>query len=369
MSFKRNIINRRVIKDLKKRSSIGIVFYVVGSFIIIFTDNYYNRHPGFSMAFLISINGICLFRVIHLAVSSWSSEKYEKLNNKIFMASVGLTALIWGLMFAKLLGQKGEHDIKLIMAICIIALGGGGVIAFMPYFRLSVIFNFLIFMPGGVFMFYQNDNPQLAVTIILFSLYMFLISYRGNNEYWEALENEFLVKEKSEELKKLSRTDVLTGLYNRRYFDEVFDYEWTRAVRNKTLINIMICDIDHFKKVNDTYGHLAGDEYLKMASGILSRVLKRKTDIVARYGGEEFVVLIPEINPDRAYELAEKVRLEIQANYVEYNNANIKTTMSIGISSLIPGFDNNKDQLVFCADSALYKAKNQGRNRVETGCI
>ncbi|MDM8537113.1 GGDEF domain-containing protein, partial [Desulfobacterales bacterium HSG17] len=261
---------------------------------------------------------------------------------------------------------KGEHDIKLIMAITTIAVGTGGAVAFMPYLRLSVFFNLSIFMPAGFLMLYYHDSPLLAVSIILFSIYMIFISYRGSNEYWEALENEFLLEKKSADLEKLSRTDVLTGLYNRRYFDEVFDYEWKRVIRNSSTICIMICDIDHFKQVNDTYGHLAGDEFLKMTADILNKVLKRKTDILARYGGEEFVVLISDTDLDKAYKLADKLRTEIEKCSLEYNKKSIKTTMSIGISSLTPCCDDTKDNLIYKADSALYDAKKEGRNRVKT---
>ncbi|MGP8153155.1 MAG: GGDEF domain-containing protein [Smithella sp.] len=146
---------------------------------------------------------------------------------------------------------------------------------------------------------------------VVHDLYMGLITYRGNREYCNALENEYLVEIKSQEMARLSNTDVLTGLYNRRYFDNEFDRELKRSGRSNSMLSIIMLDIDHFKKINDSFGHQVGDEYLKKTAATLTSVFKRDSNIVARYGGEEFVVLLPGINADHARQLAEDVQYKI----------------------------------------------------------
>ena len=200
--------------------------------------------------------------------------------------------------------------------------------------------------------------------IFLFSVYMVLIAYRGNREYWNALENEYLLEIKSREMERLSNTDVLTGLYNRRYFDEAFDREWKRSGRDNSLLSIILFDIDHFKNVNDTFGHQAGDEYLKKTAETMTSVFKRDYDIVARYGGEEFMVLLPGINADHASQMAEKVRKKIESMILDHRGKKVGATISAGIMCCVPNFNTIPDFIISCVDQALYIAKLGGRNRV-----
>ncbi|MDX9819873.1 MAG: GGDEF domain-containing protein, partial [Desulfococcus multivorans] len=131
-----------------------------------------------------------------------------------------------------------------------------------------------------------------------------------------------------------------------------------------TRLTIIIADIDRFKPINDTYGHLAGDAYLRKLANILSRIFRRETDFVARYGGEEFVFLLENIDRDTAIALAEEVRSEVEKMTLIHYQHQIQTTVSLGISSCIPGAEDKKDRLFEKADMALYQAKNSGRNQV-----
>ena len=200
--------------------------------------------------------------------------------------------------------------------------------------------------------------------ILLFSIYLVIMAYRGNQEYWDALENEHLLELKSRELAHLSNTDVLTGLYNRRYFDQAIDLEWKRSGRNNAILSVIIFDIDHFKNINDTFGHQAGDEYLTKTAATLSAVFKRDYDIVARYGGEEFIVLLPGTNAEYARQLAEQTRQKIESLMLDYQRKKIAATISAGIMCSVADFNTSPDYIVACADKALYKAKHAGRNMV-----
>ena len=250
------------------------------------------------------------------------------------------------------------------MLICTVGFSAGGVMSFMPLLPLAVAYNILMLAPATVAVFINLETVSLGVAMVLYSAYLVLITLRGNQEYWTALENENLLEEKSCELENASRTDVLTGLYNRRYFDELLELEWGLAGRSKTPLTLMIADIDHFKKINDTYGHQAGDEYLKLISRSLRSVFQRKTDLVARYGGEEFVVLLPGKDADQALTLAESFKKVISNTILTYKEETIQTTISLGLASCVPGSDESPDRLITRADNALYAAKDAGRNRV-----
>lgn len=339
-------------------------FYMLVPFTIFFTDNYIERHLDISFLFLSVFTTICLLRLLHLRISARAPQKFETLHNQIFLGSVILTALAWGTGAAYFLSQAGEPKVQLIMTICTAGFCSGGVVSFVPTRWLAILYNLLMLLPAVAGLLIKGENVSLGIAMILYSAYLVLITFRGSEEYWNALENEFLLEEKSRELEQASRIDVLTGLYNRRHFNELFQLAWGFCGRTKTPLTLMICDIDNFKKINDTFGHLAGDEYLKLISRCLEKVFKRETDAVARYGGEEFVILFPEKEMDAIMELAERLRNNVAHAIMNYNGATIKTTISLGMSCCIPQAGQSQDLLVSQADTALYAAKDAGRNRV-----
>jgi diguanylate cyclase (GGDEF)-like protein/PAS domain S-box-containing protein len=166
-----------------------------------------------------------------------------------------------------------------------------------------------------------------------------------------------------QELALQARNDSLTGLNNRRYFLERCEEELNRTVRSEKAMSLLMLDIDHFKRVNDTYGHKTGDQVLIRLAEIMRHTL-RAIDIIGRYGGEEFVVLLPETDAQAAMEIAERLRLNIaEADFVPEAGMPLKVTVSIGVSSLDAG-QTNIDIMINAADGALYRAKNTGRNMV-----
>lgn len=366
MAFERNVTNARVVQDLKKRSTIGIIFYVLLAFIVVFAEGFYFRKPSFSLIFLLSITGICLFRLIHLVISRKMGERYEILNRYIFFTSVIITGLVWGLTLSLLMLHEGEPGTQLIMTVCISGLCAGGVVAFIPHRMLSIIFNISMLAPTTIILLAKGFNIPLAVMFFLYSVYLVLIAIRGNAEYWDALENENLLEIKSLELARLSNTDVLTGLYNRRFFNDAFDKEWKRSGRDNRLLSIILFDIDYFKKINDTFGHQVGDAYLKKTAEVLTSVFKRESDIVARYGGEEFIILLPGTGADHALQLAEKAIQSMASLAIDYQGEKVGTTLSAGVNCCIPNFNFNvrSDSMIVGADQALYMAKERGRNQV-----
>ena len=161
----------------------------------------------------------------------------------------------------------------------------------------------------------------------------------------------------------LSIIDGLTGAFNRRYLEEILKKDFDRFVRYNHIFSIIMMDIDHFKKINDTYGHQAGDEVLKHLVKTVKNII-RSSDIIARYGGEEFCVVIYGSKKDDAIYIAERIRNIIKNSEVAFLDKKIKYTVSFGVSTVHKGIK-NYEELLRKADTALYRAKNSGRDRVE----
>ncbi len=168
------------------------------------------------------------------------------------------------------------------------------------------------------------------------------------------------------ELRRLTHSDGLTGLSNRRYLDEYLSAEWRRGTRDKAEMSLLMIDVDNFKLYNDTYGHVAGDEVLKRIAATVERCLGRPGDLAARFGGEEFAVVLPGTRLEGVRALAEKIRSEVEALQVPHATSPTGqyVTISIGGASVIPTIDSPMTSLIEAADLALYRAKRDGKNQV-----
>jgi two-component system chemotaxis family response regulator WspR len=166
-------------------------------------------------------------------------------------------------------------------------------------------------------------------------------------------------------LEQLAALDGLTGVANRRRFDEATRAEWQRALRNQKPLSLLLCDVDSFKLYNDSLGHQAGDLCLKKVAAVLTGQLKRPSDLAARYGGEEFAIVLPDTSLDGALQVAEACRAQLEALALEHPAvAGGVVTMSVGAAAMVPTKHNSLEQLIGAADKALYAAKDGGRNRV-----
>lgn len=171
------------------------------------------------------------------------------------------------------------------------------------------------------------------------------------------------LKRSNQLLLELSNTDPLTGLFNRRYFMEALENEFQRAQRKCGPLTLALLDIDHFKRVNDMYGHPQGDQVLMSLAAVVQGELRRY-DIIARYGGEEFIILLPETSPEEGVALAERLRAAVEKMSLPDPAKKIRVTVSLGISTYPAGRITSVYDLVREADDALYRAKAGGRNQV-----
>lgn len=172
------------------------------------------------------------------------------------------------------------------------------------------------------------------------------------------------LSEKNRELEKLSAIDPLTGLINRRYFDKRILAETRRSKRELTPLGVAILDIDHFKKINDNYGHLCGDHCLKVFADILRNEVKRPSDVVCRYGGEEFVLILPNTASEGLKVILENIRNAVEHTPIKFQTDTIDMTVSIGATSNVMQIGYEHERVVDWADKLLYEAKQSGRNKV-----
>lgn len=185
----------------------------------------------------------------------------------------------------------------------------------------------------------------------------------------ETLRDITLQKEAQNALQDLAAKDGLTGIANRRSFDEALETEWQRAMRKKHPLTLLMVDVDHFKHYNDNYGHQAGDTCLKRIATAMANAPLRAYDLVARYGGEEFAIILPEVTIEGAQAVAERIRLAVeQLGIPDTTSEGGVVTISIGAATAY-AITGNSPALVAAADAALYEAKHAGRNRVVTVSI
>ncbi|MBK9236983.1 MAG: diguanylate cyclase [Rhodoferax sp.] len=177
--------------------------------------------------------------------------------------------------------------------------------------------------------------------------------------------NQALVQA-NHKLEVYSHTDGLLNIANRKYFDQRLQEEWLRAIRSKQPVGLLMIDVDHFKRYNDTYGHQAGDACLRAVAKAAAGALARSTDLLARYGGEELVVVLPDTHVEGTYQVAQDICAAVAKLKIPHAGSDTApyVTVSLGVASMNPPRVSSADRLVAAADQALYQAKKQGRNQV-----
>ncbi len=213
---------------------------------------------------------------------------------------------------------------------------------------------------------WQADWKQRAWLTTGALVVLWLLAFYTLHIYWERLKSFAELRKVRDELEGLSLTDALTGLANRRCFNDVLNAECQRLRRVKAPISVIMVDVDFFKAFNDTYGHLAGDECLKLVAGVIRDNLKRPQDLAARYGGEEFCCILPETEHPGAVAIAMSIKDDIAGLGIRHEGSEISDylTVSAGVATLICDEDIDSEAVVNLADERLYLAKKKGRNQV-----
>jgi len=220
---------------------------------------------------------------------------------------------------------------------------------------------------------YRRDGSTIWISKNVRAIYTedgILKGYEGFVQDITTRKQAEILQQKNLELHRLAMLDGLTQIANRRQFDQTLENEWKRSLREKVPLTLLLCDVDFFKRYNDTYGHQSGDECLQNIAQTIQRSLKRPADLVARYGGEEFAVILPNTSLEGALHVAERIHLHIACLKLPHiQSPHQRVTLSIGVATTIPTLEKTAAELLAVADAALYAAKDQGRNCTHSAMV
>ncbi|MBS1270820.1 MAG: Phytochrome-like protein cph2 [Gammaproteobacteria bacterium] len=297
-----------------------------------------------------------------------------------FIISSTATALLWSAGFI-IVGAALPPPYRMLYLLTLGGIAAGALTSIGTHRTCYLLFLAGLFLPVLAALTVQGTQLSVTVAILVILLAgMLAATHKVTYEmlvtgFRDKIDNEVLAESlertnnkleaANKELGTRAETDGLTGIPNRRYFEQRFAVEWQRARRSGACSACLMLDIDHFKQFNDYYGHAAGDECLKRVAAALDRQIKRPSDILARYGGEEFVVLLPETELEGAKAVAEGLTQTVGELAIRHEASSVSrhVTVSVGVAAAVPERLSDRHEMVNAADEALYAAKRQGRNR------
>lgn len=360
-----SLLRIRAFNDLTNRAKPGIFIYATVWFAIAFALGIHKENTlFFQINSLLIIIFFCT-RLTHLAFrSKVDKDNVAKLEG-VLVGSILLGALQWGVMSAWVFydNQLSTVQAPILIVLAAFAMGGTSTLSISRTIRMY--YPCLLFLPSILF-FLWDGKPlsYLYAGLIAASwVYIHVASASAEHDYWQAISNSLIAEERAKDLEKLSVTDPLTQLKNRMYFDAEYEKEWQRSARLKSSISILMIDLDYFKNLNDTYGHLFGDEVLRSVADCLNSNVMRPADCVARYGGEEFIIMLPNTNEEGINIVAQRITRAVSELKFVSDEQPVSVTCSIGGATAHPHPEHDRSNLVKKADIALYEAKESGRNK------
>jgi len=360
-------LHKRALRDLSNRATGGIFMYSLVWLVIAVSYQFPAVFPLFFYLNTTILLVIAAVRILHLYIyKRWPESSVSTMTNWLVYIIL-FAALHWGVMVAWIMFDDKALDVRNMMMVVTAGFAIGGSTTLSISTRIRVFYPVFMFGPGILVLLNQGSSGSwvFAGLILLALIYVHSTTKITHNDYWEAITNQHVAEDRANLMERLSITDQLTQLKNRLYFDKKFDEEWQRSSRMKIPLSILLMDIDNFKEINDTYGHLFGDECLRRIASTISSELLRASDCVARYGGEEFVALLPNTGEAETRAIAEKLVQAVSNVGSKFNDNKIQITCSIGGATTLPDYQDNKEYLLKQADIALYQAKNNGRNQYQ----
>ena len=292
----------------------------------------------------------------------------------IYTSLAFLQGCIWGSAWIIFLPIDPVYNV--VAATWVIALTAASVSAYIAHLKSLLAFFLPVVIPGLAQMIIMGGRLHigLALIIVIYVIVVLRALLPINRSMVQAiglnlaLEEEIAERKKIEsQLRELSHTDGLTGLANRRHFDELLEVELRRAHRRSEPLSLVLIDIDDFKTYNDTYGHLQGDECLKRLSRLIEGSVQRTGDVAARYGGDELALIFPDMDDDDASRITDGIRQAVFELAIAHESSSVdgcdRITISAGIATITPLRDSSPTDFIRAADEALYQAKRTGRNR------
>lgn len=365
MSDYHHQLRSHALADLTNRAKSGILTYLGCWMILALTFKLDELHPDF---LYLNTGLIILFavsRVTHLMVLNKSpSPDIDRLHRWLVLTILA-SALHWGCMSGWIIYDESLSELETAILILTPAFTIGGASTLSISSEIRTLYPVLIFFPMIAALLQAGTSSDLMYALLctICLAYIYTSTRATNKDYWAAITNHLVAEERAEIMEQLSTTDPLTQLKNRMFFDKEYGNEWKRCSRMSCSLSIIMIDLDHFKKLNDTYGHIFGDECLKETAQAIKQEVARPSDCVARYGGEEFIVLLPNTNRKGAENIAKRMLEAVAALEFKHEEEIVRITCSIGGATTTPDFRSDRSDLIKDADTALYYAKEHGRNQ------
>ncbi|MFZ6647706.1 GGDEF domain-containing protein [Undibacterium sp. TJN25] len=358
--------NKRTSEDLYKRALIGPVFYLLGCVLILAIAGYHHRWPLYSALPIAAFLLLWVLRYRHRPPAPGASAEAYTLWKREQWFLLHLGSVVWGVIPA-IVGwmQMRPDSTVMVAAIATVAFGTAASQAFALHPAQARITILVLMLPAAaVFALPQLDLASTGITLFIYTFYLMANLKRSASEYAQQVDTEIDLISSRAEVARVSLTDTLTGLPNRLSYERAWEQAWNLAVRNQETLSLLMLDLDHFKQINDTYGHQGGDACLRHFAELLRRFMRRDSDIIARIGGEEFVVILPATTAGDARAMAEQLRVALTESPCSFEGAAIAMTVSIGLGCVEPGTDADPAATFRRVDLACYEAKGAGRNCV-----
>ncbi len=353
-------------KDLTIRARGGMYVYMATWLASALWVDIPTQNPVFFYLNTLILGIILLIRLIHYRIVRKTPEYNVDFMSRVLILVILASALHWGILSAWVFYTNEFPMLFFPYIVMLAAFTIGGSVTLSISREIRIFYPLLMYIPSLLqgFLFDQN-TLFLMISLLTFVSYLYVLetSRVSSRDYYKAITNEKKANERALMLEKLSNTDPLTRVKNRLYFNRIFSDEWMRCSRLQAPLSIMMLDLDHFKKINDNYGHIYGDQCLQKVAKTLKTQLPRATDTIARYGGEEFVILLVNTELDYAEKIAGKLIQAISEIEVLKDNKAIPISCSIGVASTIPNHHVSNELLLIAADNAMYKAKALGRHQ------
>ena len=352
-------LEKQTLKDIEVRTLNGTYIYFSAWLLIGGGTGFYVENALFYW----SLAGLFLLIGVIRLVAYRHFSRSASINNAALVKWHYFNLLAPSLVFSVLLSlafYAPEFEVLFIyLLMAIFAFLSAGTVNFAPVLKMSFIFVLgLTILPFFTAMFLADSRFQEGLMLLLYGAYMLIQANRLNKEYIFNLKQQF-------QLNRLSLQDGLTGIANRRCFDQALTNLWKNALRSHKHLTLILIDIDLFKRVNDQFGHSAGDAVIKGVAEAIQSVCMRDTDIVARIGGEEYAVLLNSCDPEMIQSLAERIRVAIEMQVVTFDGNEISVTASIGVAFTKPNKQQSTVEFYKIADQSMYAAKKSGRNLVK----
>lgn len=358
-------VAQRTDLDIYRRSIMMLPVYAALWAAIVWGSGFYEAAPKVArtamLGFAFVAGAQCLFALLHAGLYRLSAVTWRFFFYTLKFAN----AVIWSALFTACFFEPTFSLLFLPMTLATAGITNTALSNFAPSRWVAQSYVSVLLLPAVFVCFTSKEHIAMGTAVLVYWFYCLLLLQRFHAEYGSGFAKESSFEQEHTELQRQNRTDGLTQVFNRRYFDEALKAEWHQGASHGEWLALLFIDIDFFKKINDTYGHMAGDECLVQAAAIINGAVQSGSDIVARYGGEEFAVLLPRTSPDMAKRIAESIRKQFELKEFCFDETCIKITASIGVSSMVPRAASPATQLIDQADQGVYLAKEAGRNNVQ----